>query len=134
MQEVKEWKEQFFFKVKLSNRALTDMNIIKCAKLFKSPNFQGVFMRDELPKRGPKYRESTVINFDNSRGPGTHWEKYRKTGNKVMYFDSFGDLKPPPELMKYFRSNIVNYNYKQYQKFNTYNCGHLCLQFLSDGI
>ena len=110
------------------------MDIIKYAKVLKIRNFQGVFMRDELPKREPKYRESAVINLDNSTGPGTHWVAYKKTGNKVLYFDSFGDLKPPPELMKYFISNIVNYNYKQYQKFNTYNCGHLCLQFLSDGI
>ena len=61
MQEIKEGKNFFFLKVNLPNRA----------KVLKSPNFEGVFMRNES-KRGPKYRESTVINLDNSRGPGTH--------------------------------------------------------------
>jgi len=32
-------------------------------------------------------------------------------------------------LIKYL-GNKLNYNYERYQKFNTYNCGHLCLEFL----
>ena len=35
------------------------------------------------------------------RGPGTYWVAYRKRGNNVVYFDSFGDLQPPVELLNY---------------------------------
>jgi len=39
------------------------------------------------------------------------------------------DLQPPIEIVKYLKPPI-EYNYRNEQKFNTYNCGHLCLTFL----
>lgn len=87
-------------------------------------------MRNALPA-SPHYRESAIINLDDKNGPGTHWVAYRKRGNDVIYFDSFGDLRPPMELMSYLGINQIKYNPARYQDFGTYNCGHLCLQFLS---
>ncbi|CAB0035058.1 unnamed protein product [Trichogramma brassicae] len=37
--------------------------------------------------------------LDSEKNVGTHWVAYRKSGFKVIYFDSFGDLPPPRELM-----------------------------------
>ena len=87
-------------------------------------------MRDELPSSGPNYNESAIINLDDSTGSGTHWVAYKKRGNRVLYFDSFSDLRPPRELISYLGVDQIMYNYKRYQDFNTYNCGHLCLEFL----
>ena len=87
-------------------------------------------MRNALPL-SPYYRESAIVNLDNASGPGTHWVAYRKRGNDVVYFDSFGNLQPPTDLMLYLGVNQVKYNVETYQNFGTYNCGHLCLQFLS---
>lgn len=90
-------------------------------------------MRDNLPKKIYKY-ERGVINLDNCNGPGTHWTAYKKTGKKIVYFDSFGNLRPPLEVLHYFESNgpvEVLFNYTVYQDFNSYNCGHLCLEFLN---
>ena len=90
-------------------------------------------MRNDLP---PEIREneSGIVNLDDKVGPGTHWTAYVKRGNHVIYFDSIGNLKPPLEVMKYFRGgggrNGITYNYDRYQKLNSYNCGHLCLMFL----
>ena len=98
--------------------------------MFKVPNFRGVYMRDELPSNGPYYEESAVVNLDNAQGRGTHWVAYRKRGNEVIYFDSFGDLQPPLDLMYYFNVPEIKYNYKRFQEFDTYWCGHLCLKFL----
>ena len=56
-------------------------------------------MRDGLPKRGPRKLESAMVNLDDSQGPGTHWVAYRKKGNHVTYFDSFGNLQPPLALV-----------------------------------
>lgn len=87
-------------------------------------------MRDDLPESGPKLNESAIVNLDSYSGKGTHWVAYRKSGNNVIYFDSFGNLQPPKELLKYLDVEKIKYNYKKYQDFNTYNCGHLCLKFL----
>lgn len=87
-------------------------------------------MRNSLPKGEPWKCESAIINLDECSGPGTHWVAYKKTGRKVVYFDSFGDLQPPAELMRYLGVGSVNYNYRRYQNYDTIVCGHLCLKFL----
>ena len=90
-------------------------------------------MRDSLPKKIYK-NESGIINLDNQDGPGTHWTAYHKRGNQISYFDSYGNLRPPTEAVRYFNSNsvtpIIKYNHYAYQSYNMYNCGHLSLQFL----
>jgi hypothetical protein len=94
--------------------------------------FRGVFMHNELPSKIHK-NECGIINLDESHGPGTHWVAYRKNGNAVIYFDPVGDLQPPPRIVKYFNSSgrvNIKYNYVMYQ-FKSYNCGHLCLNFLT---
>ena len=87
-------------------------------------------MRNALPNR-VRHSECGIVNLDDEQGAGTHWVAYRKRGSIVEYFDSFGNLQPPHELIKYFGKNTrIEYNYRNYQKFSTYNCGHLCLKFL----
>ena len=62
-------------------------------------------MRDTLPKTPHKY-ESAIINLDSSSGVGTHWVCYKKQGAKVYYFDGFGDLRPPLELVRYLGPTV----------------------------
>lgn len=90
-------------------------------------------MRNTLPRK-PKKNETAIVNLDSTRGRGTHWVCYKKYGNTVQYFDSFGDLRPPLEMMEYFKGCAVIYNYDRKQKLNTVVCGHLCLEFLLHGI
>lgn len=85
-------------------------------------------MRNSLPKK-PLDQECGIVNLDDVNGIGTHWVAYYKKHNYKEYFDSFGNLQPPLEIANYLKTPI-EYNYKRKQKFNTYNCGHLCLQFL----
>lgn len=89
-------------------------------------------MRNALPPRGPFARETAILNLDDSENPGTHWVAYKKYGNRIMYFDSFGDLQPPVEFFDYIGGGggSVKYNYKKYQNYDTTVCGHLCLKFL----
>lgn len=87
-------------------------------------------MRNCLPKNCNAH-ECGILNLDDDSGSGTHWCAYYKLGNKCHYFDSFGYLRPPKEFVNYVGSGIeLYYNYKRYQRFNTFNCGHLCLEFL----
>lgn len=111
------------------NRPLSDIDINKFANLYLH-HFRGVFMRNDLPT---KYKsvECGVINLDDKDGNGTHWCAYYKINNKCYYFDSFGNLKPPHEFINYLGSKcLIFYNYGRYQDYDTFNCGHLCLQFL----
>lgn len=109
-------------------RALTNIDLMKYTKGLK--NFRGVFMRNNLPKKSRKI-ECGIINLDGVEGPGTHWVAYKKNGNESRYFDSFGNLPPPQELIRYLAGNI-EYNYISYQDYDTYICGHLCLEFLNN--
>lgn len=115
----------------LPNRPLSNIDLLKFAEHL--PHFRGVFMRDDLPSK-PWMRECGIINLDNYSGPETHWVAYYKNNKHTRYFDSFGNLRPPIEVMKYFDGNNLSYNYNEEQKFNTYICGHLCLKFLLENV
>lgn len=87
-------------------------------------------MRDSLPRISFD-KECGVLNLDDEAGMGTHWVAYiiNKKKNVIKYFDSFGNLRPPTEVISYLGSKI-NYNYIREQDFDTFICGHLCLRFL----
>lgn len=90
-------------------------------------------MRNTLPKQINHAFENGIVNLDDSINKGTHWVAYKKHGNIIHYFDSYGNLPPPKELLTYFFSNghvHIKYNYENVQKSNKYMCGHLCLKFL----
>lgn len=119
--------------IALPKRALSNLDLIKYTHKLKIRKFRGVYMRNSLPEKITK-NESGIINLDDKTGPGTHWTAYIKKEKNIMYFDSMGHLKPPLELIRYFQSdnckNKIQYNIERFQKFNTFNCGHLCLKFL----
>ena len=117
--------------MKLPHRALTDADLFKYATALKIPHFRGVFMRNQLPVKGPHKNESAIVNLDDSDGPGTHWVAYKKIGNNVLYFDSFGNLCPPLDLIDYLGvGSFIKYNHDRYQDYGSVECGHLCLKFL----
>lgn len=109
--------------------SLTTSQLLKLTK--RIPRFRGVFTRSTLPTE-VKVNESAIVNLDNSGGAGTHWVAYKKKGKRVDYFDSYGNLKAPLELVKYFGDAKIYYNKKRYQKPDQTNCGELCLKFLKN--
>lgn len=120
--------------MKLPNRALTNIDLYAHAKRLKIPHFRGVFMRDDLPNL-VRATECGIVNLDNKKNPGTHWCAYLKRGKSgALYFDSFGNLQPPKEMVKYLSSrrdgSSIKYNHQQFQTYDSENCGHLCLSFL----
>lgn len=119
--------------MKLPSHALTNLELEKFAQILKFPYFIGVFSRNDLPRK-INLNETAIVNLDISSGEGTHWVAYVKRKDEVFYFDSYGDLRPPKELVRYFLSDgrvkHIYYNYTSYQKYNSYICGHLCLMFI----
>lgn len=90
-------------------------------------------MRDSLPNTKPWKNESMILNHDSMKNNGTHWTCFIKINKNVYYFDSFGKLAPPLELIKYLGSDCkIYFNSERYQKFDTIICGHLCLSFLNE--
>lgn len=88
-------------------------------------------MRDNLPAF-PFHKECAIFNLDSSQNLGTHWVAYAKSGNYIEYFDSYGNLKPCKEFLKYMTKYNIFYNYDNIQLDNSYNCGHLCIRFLKN--
>lgn len=100
----------------LPKRPLTNIDILKYTKLKKIPHFRGCYMKDNLPKKIRKLRETGIINIDNADGPGTHWTAYKKDSHNIVFFDSYGSIPPPKQVVEYFKSNgkvNIFYNYKQ---------------------
>lgn len=87
-------------------------------------------MRNGLPKTAHRI-ECGILNLDTN--DGTHWTCWIKKNGQVLYFDSFGNLRPPIELVLYLKSSgpcEIQYNHRRFQNFNALNCGHLVLNFL----
>jgi len=89
-------------------------------------------MRQLLPnKEGPNFDECGIINLGDLHSNGTHWTCYIKNGDEKFYFDSFGNAKPPRELVTYLGANGLFYNTIRIQEFDDPPiCGHLCLEVL----
>lgn len=116
----------------LHNGGMTDIELDKLARN-SIPHFRGVFMRDNLPSKINALNECGIVNLDDMLGAGTHWVAYVKHGHIIKYFDSFGNLRPPKELIDYFgKDAYVTYNYLRQQNFNQSICGQLCLKFLRE--
>jgi hypothetical protein len=90
-------------------------------------------MRDALPTR-VRRAECGIVNLDDAAGPGTHWVAYAKRGDTAIYFDAFGNLRPPRDLARYLGGDgaIVTYNRRTFQTFDQRICGQLCLRFLRE--
>ena len=112
--------------------AITNVQLNELARRMRVPYFRGVFMRNALPTSGVRRNESGIVNLDDATGPGTHWVAYAKRNNRVMYFDSFGNLRPPKELERYFENDAmaIEYNRTSYQTYDQSFCGQMCLRFL----
>ncbi|KAG5324763.1 PO14 protein, partial [Pseudoatta argentina] len=71
--------------------------------------FRGIFTRTTLPVEGVRQNENGIVNLDNAERPGLHWVAYAKRRNRVVYFDSFGNFRPPKELEQYLANSVIEY-------------------------
>lgn len=100
--------------------------------VLKIKNFRGVFVRQLLPNT-PYHTECGIVNLGDADSDGTHWTCYIKIGDRnKFYFDSYGDARPPAELVRYLGGGDgLVYNDCRIQQFDDPPiCGHLCLDVL----
>ena len=113
--------------VVLSNKSLSNLEIIYAAKKLSLYVFRGVFLRDTLPTK-TKFDECGILNLDSSSGNGTHCVMWFKKDKDKFNLDSYG-VQPPGELIAYQQSPIF-YTSERVQQNGEVFCGHLCLSAL----
>jgi len=105
----------------------TNIQLQQLANRMRIPYFRGIFMHTILP-RGVCRNESGIMNPDNAEGSGIHCMAYAKRRNRAIYFDSFGSLRLPKELVQYLENNVthIEYNCTPHQRYDQSNCDQLC--------
>ena len=90
------------FNISVPDTPLTNIELVRYARLLKIPDIRGVFMRDTLPQY-PLNVECGIVNFNTSNQPGSHWLCYYRNKNERIYFDSNGQITPV-EIQRYLKT------------------------------
>ena len=92
------------------------------------PRFNGVFSRDNLPK---KIKDGAyVINLDECADVGTHWIALFCTRSEIVYFDSFGVEDVPEGIEEFIGNKNIKVNIFRVQANNSIACGYFCIGFV----
>lgn len=111
------------------DRPLSNKDIWKFTK--NLPYFRHICMRDQFKNIRCRPIEAGIANMQNSNQNGSHWCAYWRKNNNVFYYDSFGGLIPPTEMIEYFGESCnIFYNRKPNQTYDTFICGQLAVIFL----
>ena len=88
------------------------------------PRFDGVFSRDNIPK---KIKDGAyVIKLNECADVGTYWIALFCNTSEIVYFDSFGVEYVPEELKKFVGNKNIKANMFRVQANNSVLCGHFC--------
>ena len=92
------------------------------------PRFNGVYSRDNLPK---KIKDGAyVINLDEHKDIGTHWIALFCNRKEIVYFDSFGVEHIPEEIKEFIGNKKIKANIFRTQANNSIMCGYFCIGFI----
>ena len=105
-------------------RPLTNFEIKKYYQ--NEPRFNGVFSRNNLPK---KIKDGAyVINLDEYADVGTHWIALFCNRNEIAYFDSFGVEHVPEEIKEFAGNKNIIANIFCIQANNSVK--YFCIEFI----
>ena len=105
---------------------LTNFEIQKYYK--NKPKFNGVFSRNNLPK---KIKDGAwVINLDEYADVGTHWIALFCNRNETVYFDSFGVEHVPKEIKEFIGNENIKANIFRVQENDSIMCGYFCIEYI----
>ena len=92
------------------------------------PKFNGVFSRNNLPK---KIKDGAyVINLDEYADVGTHWIALFCNKSEIVYFDSFGVEHVHEEIKEFFGNKNIKANILRIQANNSVMCGYFSIGFI----
>ena len=92
------------------------------------PKFNGIYSRDNLPKR-IKYG-AYGINLDEYADVGTHWIALYVANNETVYFDNFGIGHVPEEIKIFIGHKKMKANIFRVQTNNSIMYGYFCIGFI----
>ena len=97
------------------------------------PRFNGVFSRNNLPKKIIK-NGTHIIYLDEYANVGTHSVALFCNKNEIIYFDSFGVEYNPNDIKEFIKDFPGNKNIKtnifRVQEDNSILCGYFCIRFI----
>ena len=89
------------------------------------PRFNGVFSRNNLPKKIKD--EAYVINLDEYADVGTHWIALFCNRNEIVYFNSFGVEHVPEEIKEFIGNKNIKTNIFWVQANDSVMYGYFCI-------
>ena len=92
------------------------------------PRFNGVFSKDNLPKRIKD--GAYVIDLDEYANTGMHWIALFCNKNEIVCFNSFGVEHVPEEIEKFLGNRNLVANIFRIQANNSVMCGYFCIGFI----
>ena len=111
----------------MPSHPLTNFEIQKYYQ--NEPRFNGVFSRDNLPK---KIKDGAyVINLDEYADVGTHWIALFCNRNEIVYFDSFVVEHVPEEIKEFIENKNIKANTFRVEANNSIMCGYVCIGFVN---
>ena len=92
------------------------------------PRFNGVFSRNNLPK---KIKDGAyVINLDEYADVGTHWIALFCNRNEIIYFNSFDVERVPEEIKEFVANKNIKANIFWVQPNDSVMCRCFCIGFI----
>ena len=92
------------------------------------PRFNGVFSRDNMPK---KIKDGAyVINLDEYADVGTHWIALFCEKSEILHFDSFGVEHVLEQNKEFFGNENTKANIFRVQSNNSIMRGYLYIRFI----
>ena len=92
------------------------------------PRFNGVYSRNNLPKRIKD--GAYVINLDEYVDVGTHWIALFCNRSEIVYFNSFGVEHVPEEIKEFVGNKNTIANIFRVKANNSVMCGYICIGFI----
>ena len=92
------------------------------------PSFNGVFSRNNLPKKIKDW--AYVINLDEYADVGTHWIALFCNRNEIVYFDSFGVEHVPEKIKEFVGNKNIKASIFRVQANDSVMCGYYFIGFI----
>ena len=104
------------------------LTIFEIQKYQNEPRFNGVFSRNNLPKKNKD--GACIINLDEYADVGTHWIALFCNWNEIVFFNSFGVEHVPEEIKEFVGSKNIKANIFRVQANNSLICGYFSIGFI----
>ena len=91
-------------------------------------NYIGTYSKDNVSIL--KNNQSTVINLQDSDKKGSQWVSYKRIGNKIFYFDSYGVAYIPDIIKNQYPKHKFICNIYRIQSMDSNQCGRFCILFV----